>query len=482
MLRVLRPSYRHSVRRTSFRPAYKKLDVRTYSSGSNTDTNLQLSTLKNGIRVATVPVPGHFSAMGIYVSAGSRFEGKQFTGVSHFVDRLGFKSTTSRSAEQMEDELSSLGGNYMCASSRETMMYQACVFNNDVDDMFALIADTVKNPLITEEEMEIQKMAVSYELSEIWQKPELILPELSCVAAYEGGLGNPLLCPEDRLDVINTDLIHKYRNAFYSPDRMVAAFIGIEHERSIELAEKYLGDIVGNGNASGIIEMPPSKYVGGRIHVPAPPPIGNLPLFYHLHIVFEGVSILDPDVYALAVLQTLLGGGGSFSAGGPGKGMYSRLYTHVLNQYGYIESCLSSNTSYSDSGTFGISASCPPNATPYLSHIICHQLSLLRSTSEGALTFTEVSRAKNQLKSSLLMNLESKMVELEDVGRQVQLTNQRVPVDEMCDNIEALTVEDIRRVADRVLSSSRPTYVLQGEESLFGDLDSVVKKYGIGKW
>jgi mitochondrial-processing peptidase subunit alpha len=477
MLRVLRPNRRQQFSRISL-PVVERL-IRSYSSTSP-NSNLELSTLKNGLRVATVPVPGHFSAMGIYVTSGSRFEGKQFSGISHLVDRLAFKSTKSRSAEEMENELNSLGGNYMCASSRETMMYQACVFNDDVDGMFELLADTVKSPQITEEEVELQKMAVSYELSEIWQKSELILPELSCVAAYEGGLGNPLLCPEERLDVINADLIQKYRNAFYSPDRMVAAFIGIDHDRAVQLAEQHLGDMVSSGKST--IEIPPSKYVGGRIHIPAPQPIGNLPVFYHLHIVFEGLSILDPDVYALAVLQTLLGGGGSFSAGGPGKGMYSRLYTNVLNQYGYIESCLSANTSYSDSGTFGISASCPPNATPYLSHVICHQLGLLRDTGAGALTFTEVSRAKNQLKSSLLMNLESKMVELEDVGRQVQLTGERVPVDEMCDKIEALSVEDIRRVADRILSSSSPTYVLQGEEALFGDLDDVTKKYGIGKW
>lgn len=478
MLKVLRPNTRLPRALAVPLHAARRLQ-RPLSTGRASSSNLELSTLRNGLKVATVPVPGHFSAMGIYVSAGSRFEGTKFSGVSHLVDRLAFKATKTRSAEQMENELSALGGNYMCASSRETMMYQSCIFNGDVDNMFELLADTVKSPLITEEEVEMQKMAVGYELSEIWQKPDLILPELSCVAAYQGGLGNPLLCPEDQLDVIDANLIHKYRNAFYSPDRMVATFIGIDHARAVELAQKHLGDMVSSGRS---IEIPASKYVGGRIHLEAPRPIGNQQLFYHLHIVFEGLSILDPDVYALAVLQTLLGGGGSFSAGGPGKGMYSRLYTNVLNQYGYIESCLSSNTSYSDSGTFGISASCPPNATPYLSHVICSQLALLGTKGQGALTYTEVSRAKNQLKSSLLMNLESKLVELEDVGRQVQLTGNRIPVDEMCERIEVLTVEDIRNVAERVLTSSRPTFVLQGEESLFGNLDDVVKKYGIGKW
>ncbi|CAN6615078.1 mitochondrial-processing peptidase subunit alpha [Trichomonascus vanleenenianus] len=453
---------------------------------SNGRADFKLTTLSNGVRVATDPLPGYFASMGLFVDAGSRYESDRLSGCSHLVDRLAFKSTTTRSSNQMAEDLESLGGNYACTSSRESMMYQASVFNSDVEGMFAALVDTVRNPLITESEVERMKETVGYEIGEIWQRSDLILPELAHVAAFQGGIGNPLLCPEDRLPFLTKELVEEYRAKLYRPDRIVAAFISVDHARAVELAEKYLGDMK-PANPAEIVEKPESVYTGGELTIPQPPPIGNLPQFSQLYVAFEGLSITDPDVYALATLQTLLGGGGSFSAGGPGKGMYSRLYTHVLNQFGYIESCQSFNHPYSDTGLFGISSSCIPQAAPYLAEVVCQQFYLAMGKGRGALTYDEVSRAKNQLKSSLLMNLESKLVELEDLGRQIQTYNTKIPVTEMCERIEALSVEDIRRVAERVFTgqsskdgSGRATIVMQGQRDTFGDVDAVFKKYGIG--
>jgi len=445
---------------------------------SSQEADFRLSTLDNGIRVATNPLPGHFAAMGIYIHAGSRFEPPKLSGVSHIIDRLAFKSTTSRSAIEMEEALQELGGNFLCASSRETLMYQASVFHHDSDKMFSLLSETVMNPVITEEEVLQQLDTAAYEISEIWQKPELILPEIAHITAFNGGLGNPLLCPEERLSEITPDLVREYRATFYRPDRIVAAFVGIPHERAIEITQACLGDM--KSDASKLANSQ-SVYTGGERIVPMPEPIGNLPQFYQLHVYYRGVSISDPDVYALAALQTLLGGGGSFSAGGPGKGMYSRLYTDVLNRYGYIESCLGVNHSYSDDGLFGISASCIPNAAPYMAQVIGNQMALLTTSGAGALNYIEVERAKKQLRSSVLMNLESKMVELEDLGRQIQLNDNKVPVAEMCDKIDALTPSDLRRVAERVLTSSPPTLVMQGaSREAFGDVAKVLKQFGLG--
>lgn len=199
-----------------------------------------------------------------------------------------------------------------------------------------------------------------------------------------------------------------------------------------------------------------------------------LPRLSHIHLAFEALPISSPDIYALATLQTLLGGGGSFSAGGPGKGMYSRLYTNVLNQCGWVESCIAFNHSYTDSGLFGIAASCSPTHVTRMLEVMCKELqSLTLESSFSALQLQEVNRAKNQLRSSLLMNLESRMVELEDLGRQVQVHGRKVGVREMCDQIDALTVDDLRRVAKQVFGglvqnpgqgTGAPTVILQEGE------------------
>lgn len=215
---------------------------------------------------------------------------------------------------------------------------------------------------------------------------------------------------------------------------------------------------------------------------PIPPPANQaLPRVSHIHVAFEALPISSDDIYALATLQTLLGGGGSFSAGGPGKGMYSRLYTNVLNQHHWVESCVAFNHSYTDSGLFGISASCNPRRLMPMLDVICSELNnLTLDMGFSALNMTEVNRAKNQLKSSLLMNLESRMIELEDLGRQVQVHGRKVGVKEMCAKIDALTIQDLRRVARNVFhgdirnsgnGSGGPTVVIQE-----GDEEGVQRK------
>lgn len=492
----------------------------------------QITTLSNGIRVATEDLPGHFSGIGVYVDAGSRYETPELRGVSHIIDRLAFKSTAKRTSDQMLEMLESLGGNIQCASSRESLMYQSATFNSRVEDCVGLLAETIRDPLITQEEVDQQLDTAAYEIGEIWSKPELILPELVHMAAYKDNtLGNPLLCPQERLEVIDRNVVEAYRRSFFRPERMVVAFAGVNHQEAVKLSEQYFGDmksapLLSQVGSQTTVNTPPNiaygasapqdsskllgkipffknlstsaqqsaqhtdtplttfafpepqldlpaHYTGGFLSLPhiPPPPNPALPRLSHINLAFETPGIGSEDIYALATLQTLLGGGGSFSAGGPGKGMYSRLYTNVLNQYGWVESCTAFNHSYSDSGLFGISASCEPRSIGNMLEVMCRELAALSApTGFHALKEGEVQRAKNQLRSSLLMNLESRMVELEDLGRQVQVHGRKVGVMEMCAKIEKVTIKDLRRVAAEVFGgkvknpgngSGAPTVVLQ---------------------
>ncbi|KZM26649.1 Mitochondrial processing peptidase [Ascochyta rabiei] len=502
-----------------------------------------ITTLPNGIRVATEALPGHFSGIGVYVDAGSRYENDALRGVSHIVDRLAFKSTRATGGDQMAEKMESLGGNIQCASSRESLMYQSATFNSAVDATVALLAETIRDPLVTEDEVQQQLETADYEIGEIWSKPELILPELVHMAAFKDNtLGNPLLCPKERLPHITRDVVDAYRREFYKPDRIVVAFVGLDHNEAVKLTEQYFGDMAKARGPSLValadhaaiastttlgqtftadhptptgaapqqskllskipflnsfstsatdsaalntafdLDFPPidtavpSHYTGGFLTLPPiPPPLNPmLRRLSHIHLAFEALPISSPDIYALATLQTLLGGGGSFSAGGPGKGMYSRLYTNVLNQHFWVESCVAFNHSYTDSGLFGIAASCAPTHVAQMLEVMCRELKSLGDESGyAALKDAEVQRAKNQLRSSLLMNLESRMVELEDLGRQVQVHGRKVGVKEMCAKIEAVTVADLRRVARHVFGggvrnpghgSGAPTVVLQEGE------------------
>ena len=468
------------------------------------------------------------------------------------------QSTKSRTADQMREDIETHGGNLQCVSSRESLLYQAATFNSSVPTAVGLLAETIRDPMISELEVEEQLETAEYEIGEIWAKPELILPELVSMTAYKNNtLGNPILCPQERLKFINKNVVEKYRSIFFRPERIVVAFAGVNHEEALKLTEKYFGDMrneqvpafAGTGlntsftdplsttrygfpsssstsssiaptsgspattptaspsqtsrllssipflknlstSASSLASVSsstptpldltaPSHYTGGFLSLPplAPPQNPALPHLSYIHLAFEAPPISSPDVYALATLQTLLGGGGSFSAGGPGKGMYSRLYTNVLNQHGWVESCIAFNHSYIDSGLFGISASCTPARVKQMLEVMCRELqNLTLDTGYSALQAVEIQRAKNQLKSALLMNLESRMIELEDLGRQVQAYGRRIGVKDMCARIDALTRDDLRRVAQQVLGggvvnagkgSGAPTIVLQeGKQSV----------------
>ncbi|KIK94142.1 hypothetical protein PAXRUDRAFT_828281 [Paxillus rubicundulus Ve08.2h10] len=488
---------------------------------------LQITTLPNKIRVATESTPGHFSSVGLYIDAGSRYEVPSTSGASHFLDRMAFKTTLSRSEADMATAMDRLGGQIMCSSSRESIMYQSSHFDQATPLALSLISDTVLNPVFLPEELEIQKDAAMYEIREIGNKPDMILPETLHEVAYGGkGLGNSLLCPDERVNGITGDLLRQCISDWYSPQRMVIAGAGMQHEQLVELADKYFSSLkdtpsptAPSPRSSPVQTVPPhllsssspslyksltraassylyptatpkdisqsvwnpqSQYVGGIRHIP------NTTLdFDHLYLGFEGVGIHDDDIYALATVQVLLGGGGSFSAGGPGKGMYTRLYTHILNHFPQVDHCASFHHIYTDSSLFGLWASFVPNIpkqrgnTPaqILPHLV-HQISLLIYQSVPEV---ELERAKNQLKSSLMMALESRAIEVEDLGRQILVHGRKIPVTDMTAAIDEVTPETIKRVATRLFgpqSGNKATIVTMGRGEL-GDWQATLRKYGV---
>jgi processing peptidase subunit alpha len=309
--------------------------------------------------------------------------------------------------------------------------------------------------------------------------------------------------------------LQEYRKLWYTPNRMVLAGIGIDHDALVKLAQQHFGDMEPASPkviAQQSLLAQPAIYTGGAVIINTlgyPPPANpeERPLT-HVHIAFEGVPTSDPDIYPLATLNTMMGGGGSFSAGGPGKGMYSRLYTRVLNRYHWVENCQMFNFAYTDTGLFGISAAVPSERGAHgrVLNVLCDQL-LAMTDRIGK---DELQRAKNQLRSNLLMSLESKVVELEDLGRQVLAHSRRVGVRDMCDLIDRVTEDDVRRVAQKIVwgmdlpasnddlshpglqdskpwirtGNGEPTIVIQGPlmegDPLF-DYEQVFKKFRIGR-
>ncbi|KIY49048.1 LuxS/MPP-like metallohydrolase [Fistulina hepatica ATCC 64428] len=509
---------------------------------------LQITTLPNKIRVATESKPSHFSSLGLFVAGGARFETPAIAGASHFLDHMAYQSTETRSTEEMAKATNSLGGQILCASTRECIMYQSSHFHRATPTAMELIADTTLRPRFTPEELAAQCDAAEYEVREMQAHPEQLLPELLHGLAYNHkGLGNPLFCPPSRIPELNEAILRNAMREWYRPERMVIAGIGMPHERLVELVDRHFSHLQPSEEQAAshvplgsrrpqCQQQPPSSHIltqptsaaartltraasylfpSSPLAASSPPPPAS-PLhsfglsrtytggaqfiadpnseFNHMYIAYEGAgltsdaaSIDDATVYALAVMQVLLGGGGSFSAGGPGKGMYSRLYTYVLNQFPQVDHCSSFLHIYEGSSLFGINASYVPagsglsssgGVTPgqVLPHL-ANQLSLLLYRD---VTQVELQRAKNQVKSSMLMAMESLPIAVEDLGRQVLLQD-KMPIQDMLDRIDAITAADLRRAAQRTFgpeSGAKPTVLAMGHDET-GDWQSIFRTYGI---
>lgn len=165
--------------------------------------------------------------------------------------------------------------------------------------------------------------------------------------------------------------------------------------------------------------------------------------FTHVMLAFPTVGWKSDSVVPVCVTDTLLGGGSSFSAGGPGKGMYSRLYREALNAFPWMESANAFSNQLYDCGLMGIYGSAPPEHAGDLVRVMCSHMARL---GESLVKDSELARARNQLASSVLMNLETRALLVEDIGRQILSHKKRLPPEELTARIQATTAQDIKGV------------------------------------
>lgn len=172
------------------------------------------------------------------------------------------------------------------------------------------------------------------------------------------------VCPLSNIDRISSSLLFTYMKHHFLPERTVVTGVGVNHAELVSCVDEYFGRRQPAWRVQPDLTLrhkrftsncPHAEYTGGMIveRTPVPQRLG-LPEAAHLVLAMHGSSYNDPDFVPLCVLNILLGGGGSFSSGGPGKGMYSRLFTHVLNRFEWVFSAAAFNHTYSDTGLFGV--------------------------------------------------------------------------------------------------------------------------------
>jgi processing peptidase subunit alpha len=370
----------------------------------------------------------------------------------------------------MMTEMEQLGGMVQCISSREGLLYCVDVLRENLDAAMDILADTVLNPLLSQEEIDDCKEIIKLQQNEM--PADMLSRDAVQVAAYKGSpLGNSHFCPEANIEGIDASLITDFRDKYFLGDNCFISGAGVEHEHFVELVERKF-KYIPSGTRS---HTKKSEFVGGLVaderQLKEP--------FIKIAIAFEIGGWHDSMLVPTCVLQQLLGGGSSFSAGGPGKGMYTRLYREILNQHHWCESAEAFVNIHDDAGIMGIDGACPPEYATSLIRVIIDQLTKLAVT---PVTDEELSRAKKMLKSMMMMQLESRLVLCEDIARQYSTYGKRESPTAVCERIDAVTAEDLMGVARRMMLT-RPAVGCVGHDlskvPTYDDIDTFTEKYRI---
>ncbi|CAK9291941.1 unnamed protein product [Gordionus sp. m RMFG-2023] len=410
-------------------------NIKYFNENSQLSNETKITKLSNGLTVATENRFGHFCTVGVVIDSGSRYEVAYPSGINHFLEKLSFNSTNSyKDKDHILREFEKQCGIFDCQSSRDTLIYAASAEIKGLEKVFDIISEIVLQPNFTEDE-----------------------------AAYrDNTLGLPKLCPKENIPIIDRKLLYTYMRDHFIPERIVIAGVGIEHDALLEVVHKtFLRKIPtweGCKELTGVkipgFDGSVAQYTGGirkkekdMSDISLGP--NPLPELAHCVIGLEGVAHSDPTFVPACVLNAMMGGGGSFSAGGPGKGMYSRLYLNVLNIHHWIFNATAYNHSYSDTGLFCVHASAHPSQLAELAEVVLKELTnMTKSVSQ-----TELERSKKQLQSMLMMNLESRPVVFEDIGRQVLANGSRKLPQQLLNEISKVSEEDIVVVAQKFLAS-----------------------------
>jgi len=397
------------------------------------------AVLPSGLRVITERVPGVRSvAVGIWVPAGSRDEAPERSGIAHFVEHMLFKGTRRRSARDIAEAIDATGGQLNAFTTKETTCYYARVLDEHLPLALDILADMLLESTFRPEDLARERDVIVEEIRLVEDTPEDLVHDLFEKALFGAHpLARPVLGSEETVSGCTRQDLLQFVQTHYSPGGLVIAAAGsVDHDALVAMVDKLFDG--------------PARSNGAR----RPVPFSYRPAYVmaerdseqvHLCVGVPALPRHHPQRFALHLLDTLLGGG-----------MSSRLFQELRENRGLVYSTYSYHSGYRDTGVLGVYAGTSPDKAEEVLDLIRSEL---EAVYRGRITAEELDRAKQQAKGALVLSLENTTARMNRLGRSELDGQPYLSPKQLMRRIDAVSLEDVCRLAAELLPPERLTIV-----------------------
>jgi predicted Zn-dependent peptidase len=396
-------------------------------------------------------------SIGLWIDTGSRDESDDIAGAAHFLEHMLFKGTPTRSAQEIANAFDAVGGEINAYTGREHTCVYARVLDQDLAMAVDVLGDMFRHAALRPDEFESERRVILEEIHMAADVPEDFVHDVFAATAWPGHpLGRSVLGTVDTIGAMSVDELGAFHRSGYITDRLVIAGAGnVEHDALASL----IRDAFEDGSAAL------------RRQAGADPAFGSATSAYdtrdseQVHLVW-GLRALgreDPDRYALSVLSVLYGGG-----------MSSRLFQEVREKRGLAYSIYSGEHLYKESGSFTVYAGTQSETAAEVMKIVRDEATNLAG---GEVTADEVERAKGHVRGGLVLSMDDPGGRMSRLGRSELVHGKVLTVDDLIAKVDAVTVDDVTRVAQLVFGGPGATLASVGPVAA-GSLDFAVEPLG----
>jgi predicted Zn-dependent peptidase len=386
--------------------------------------NIQREVLPNGLTILTEQMDHIRSvSMGIWVKTGSRHEDPTVNGISHFVEHMVFKGTKNRTAEDIARQVDSIGGNMDAFTGKETICFNIKVLDEHLPVAVDVLSDMVLNPIFDAAEIIRERGVILEEIKMDEDSPDYLVHEIFTQNFFKDHpLGKPILGTKETVRKFDQEAILGYYGTKFVPANLIISAAGnLKHEEFVELIRKRFDHLPAASN--GWHDTPPKTH--SRIILRNKKSLEQV----QICVGVPSYSISHEKRYASYILNTLLGGG-----------MSSRLFQNIREKQGLVYSIFSELNPFRDSGCLAVYAGTSRESAPKVVQSVVNEFRELKKT---PITDEELKRAKDQLKGSLMLSLESSTARMSNLARQEMYYDRFFSMDEIIDRIQAVTTQDI---------------------------------------